>query len=126
MAKYDGHGFIVELEPNEVFVFGSNGMGLHGGGAAATAFRRFGAIVGQSEGLMGQSYGINTMDGDDIMFEQIDRFKKFAASRPDLTFLLTEIGCGIAGYAPNEIAPYFKDCSDNVILPRSFKEALES
>lgn len=120
MAKYDSNGYITELDENEIFVFGSNGQGFHGAGAAATAVHKFGAKFGQREGLQGQSYAIDTMDGDDEMFAEIDRFLKFAKDHPELKFLVTEIGCGIAGYSPEQIAPHFRDCTKNVILPKNF------
>jgi hypothetical protein len=120
MAKYDERGFITELGPNEIFVFGSNGQGAHMGGAAATAVNKFGAVMGQAEGLQGQSYAIDTMDGIEVMKEQINRFLEFAAKRPELTFYVTEIGCGIAGYTPDQIAPFFEKATYNVILPDSF------
>lgn len=81
--------------------------------------------MGQAEGLQGQSYAINTMDSEDEMFEQIERFLKFAEKHQELTFLVTEIGCGIAGYSPEQIAPHFKDHSKNVILPDSFTQILK-
>jgi hypothetical protein len=120
MAKYDERGFITELGPNEIIVFGSNGQGAHMGGAAATAVNKFGAVMGQAEGLQGQSYAIDTMDGIEVMKEQINRFLEFAAKRPELTFYVTEIGCGIAGYTPDQIAPFFEKATYNVILPDSF------
>lgn len=120
MAKYDENGFITELDEGEIFVFGSNGMGAYLGGAAATAVAKFGAIYGQAEGLQGQSYAINTMDGFEVMAEQVARFIKFAREHPELTFYVTEIGCGIAGYSPEEVAPLFKDVPGNVILPEAF------
>lgn len=120
MAKYDERGFITDLDEGEVFVFGSNGFGAHNGGAAAMAVTKFGAAMGQAEGLQGQSYAINTMDGMDVMAEQIARFIEFAKGHPDLKFLVTEIGCGIAGYTPEEVAPLFKDVPENVILPETF------
>lgn len=126
MAKYDENGYITELEKNEIFVFGSNGYGMHGAGAAATAVHKFGAIMGQAEGLQGQSYAINTMDSEDEMFEQIERFLKFAEEHQEFKFLVTEIGCGIAGYSPEQIAPHFKDHPGNVILPSSFNDVLNS
>ena len=125
MANYDKYGFITELDKNEIFVFGSNGQGVHLGGAAATAVHKFGAKMGQAEGLQGQSYAINTMDSEDEMFKQIERFLKFAEDHQELTFLVTEIGCGIAGYSPEQIAPHFKDHSKNVILPDSFAQILK-
>ena len=120
MAKYDENGFIVELGDGEIFVFGSNGMGAHMGGAAATAVAKFGAVYGQAEGLQGQSYAIDTMDGFEVMAEQVARFIEFAREHPELTFLVTEIGCGIAGYSPEEVAPLFKDVPGNAILPEVF------
>lgn len=124
MASFDEYGYITKLDKNEIFVFGSNGYGAHNGGAAATAVRKFGAKMGQAEGLQGQSYAINTMDSEDEMYAQIDRFLDFAKEHPEYTFLVTEIGCGIAGYSPEQIAPYFKEHSKNVILPEAFIEAL--
>ena len=115
--------FITELKENEIFVFGSNLQGMHGGGAALIAYKKFGAIWGQGVGLQGQSYGIPTMHGGvDAIKPYVDEFIEFAKSHPELTFLVTRIGCGIAGFRDEEIAPLFKECIeiDNVILPRSF------
>ena len=115
--------FITELEENEIFVFGSNLQGMHGGGAARLAYEKFGAIWGQGVGLQGQSYGIPTMHGGvNAIKPYVDEFIEFAKSHPELTFLVTRIGCGIAGFRDEEIAPLFKECIeiDNVILPRSF------
>ena len=115
--------FITELKENEIFVFGSNLQGMHGGGAARIAYEKFGAIWGQGVGLQGQSYGIPTMHGgvEDIK-PYVDEFIEFAKSHPELTFLVTRIGCGIAGFRDEEIAPLFNECIeiDNVILPRTF------
>lgn len=115
--------FITELKENEIFVFGSNLEGMHGGGAARLAYNKFGAIWGQGVGLQGQSYGIPTMHGGvDAIKPYVDEFIEFAKSHPELTFLVTRIGCGIAGFRDEEIAPLFNECIeiDNVILPRSF------
>ena len=114
---------ITELKENEIFVFGSNLQGMHGGGAARLAYEKFGAIWGQGVGLQGQSYGIPTMHGGvDAIKPYVDEFIEFAKSHPELTFLVTRIGCGIAGFRDEEIAPLFKECIeiDNVILPRTF------
>ena len=114
---------ITELKENEIFVFGSNLQGMHGGGAARLAYEKFGAIWGQGVGLQGQSYGIPTMHGGvDVIKPYVDEFIGFSKSHPELTFLVTRIGCGIAGFRDEEIAPLFKECIeiDNVILPRSF------
>jgi hypothetical protein len=90
---------ITELKPNEVFVFGSNLAGAHGGGAAWLAYNRFGAIWGQGTGLQGQSYGIPTMQGGvETIRPYVDEFISFAKTRPDLKFYVTQIGCGIAGF----------------------------
>lgn len=126
MAKYDENGFIKELDEGEVFVFGSNGAGAHLGGAAATAVAKFGAVYGQAEGLQGQSYAINTMDGFEVMAEQVARFIEFAREHSELTFYVTEIGCGIAGYKPEEVAPLFARVPENVVLPTSFSECSNS
>ncbi len=113
---------ISRLHPNEVFVFGSNARGRHYGGAAAFAVKRFGAIMGQGEGLQGHSYAIPTMEGMENMRAAVDRFVAFAQEHPELIFLVTPIGCGIAGYTPEEIAPLFAKAKtlDNVHLPESF------
>ena len=118
-------GRISELKENEVFVFGSNLAGAHGGGAALLAYRKFGAIWGQGVGLQGQSYGIPTMQGGvETIKPYVDEFIRFARQHPELKFLVTKIGCGIAGFRDEEIAPLFQDALDvqNVILPREFVE----
>ena len=112
--------FITELQPGEIFVFGSNLKGLHGGGAAYVAYRKFGAIMGQGVGLQGQSYGIPTMQGGvETIRPYVDDFIKFAKEHPNLTFLVTRIGCGIAGFTDAEISPLFENAHDidNIILP---------
>ena len=117
--------FITELKENEIFVFGSNLQGMHGGGAAFIAYEKFGAIWGQGVGLQGQSYGIPTVHGGiDVIKPYVDEFIEFAKSHPELTFLVTRIGCGIAGFRDEEIAPLFKECieMENVCLPKSFHE----
>ena len=111
---------IESLEPGEIFVFGSNGSGAHGGGAARFALDRFGAVWGQSEGLQGQSYGIDTMSGLGVFEEQAARFVDFARQHPELRFLVTEVGCGIAGYTPDQVAGFFRGAPENVVLPDSF------
>lgn len=119
---------IMELRPNEIFVFGSNLSGSHGGGAALLAYRKFGAIWGQGVGLQGQSYGIPTMHGGvDAIKPYVDEFIKFAQQHPEYKFLVTKIGCGIAGFRIEEIAPLFNDAIDveNVILPKDFVEVLQ-
>lgn len=111
---------ITQLEENEVFVFGSNLEGAHGGGAALLAWRKFGAIWGQGVGLQGQSYGIPTMQGGvDTIKPYVDEFIAFAKQHPKLTFLVTRIGCGIAGFTNEEISPLFEEAHGigNIVLP---------
>ena len=114
------------LEENEIFVFGSNANGYHGGGAAAVAMHSFGAVWGQGEGLQGKSYAIPTMEGLEKLKEAVDRFTDFADQHQEMRFLVTMIGCGSAGYSPREIAPLFKGCIylENVALPSGFWKAL--
>ena len=119
--------FIKELAPNEVFVFGSNLGGFHAGGAARAALNLFGAVWGQGVGLQGQSYAIPTMQGGvETIKPYVEEFIEFAQSRPDLYFYVTRIGCGIAGFTDEEIAPLFKEAQylDNVALPKTFHDIL--
>ena len=120
---------ISNLKPNEVFVFGSNLAGMHGGGAAWIAYERFGAIMGQGVGLQGQSYAIPTMQGGvETIKPYVDEFIDFANKHPEYKFLVTKIGCGIAGFRDKEIAPLFENAIDleNVILPKEFVEVIQS
>ena len=115
---------ITELRPDEIFVFGSNLAGMHGGGAAYAAWRKFGAIMGQGVGLQGQSYGIPTMQGGvETIKPYVDEFITFAKGHPELFFYVTRIGCGIAGFRDEEIAPLFAAAKDvpNICLPESFQ-----
>ena len=119
--------WIDKLAENEVFVFGSNLEGMHGGGAARVARLRFGAKMGQGVGLQGQSYAIPTMQGGvDTIRPYVDEFINFAKTHPDLRFLVTPIGCGIAGFEPEDIAPLFEEARgvENVFLPLSFWEEI--
>jgi hypothetical protein len=119
--------WIKELAPNEVFVFGSNLGGFHGGGAARAALNLFGAVWGQGVGLQGQSYAIPTMQGGvETIKPYVDEFVRFADSRPDLYFYVTRIGCGIAGFRDEDIAPLFKEALSlaNVALPKTFYDIL--
>lgn len=111
---------ITHLEKNEIFVFGSNLAGAHGGGAAYIAYKKFGAIWGQGVGLQGQSYGIPTMQGGvETIKPYVDEFIEFARQHPEYTFLVTRIGCGIAGFTNEEISPLFAAAHDvdNIVLP---------
>jgi hypothetical protein len=117
-----------KLHNNEIFVFGSNLQGMHGGGAARIAFQRYGAIMGQGVGLQGKSYAIPTMQGDASTIKPyVEEFIDFAKQHPEMTFLVTKIGCGIAGFTPKEIAPLFKKAVkvQNIYLPIEFWEELK-
>ena len=104
---------ITELKPNEIFVFGSNLAGAHGGGAARLAYNRFGAIWGQGVGLQSQCYAIPTMHGGvDAIKPYVNEFILFAKQHSEYKFLVTRIGCGIAAFTPDEIAPLFMDAID--------------
>lgn len=115
--------YITELKADEVFVFGSNLAGMHGGGAAYIAFRQFGAVMGCGVGLRGQSYAIPTMQGGvETIKPYVDDFITFAREHPELFFYVTRIGCGIAGFRDKEIAPLFSEVIglENVCLPETF------
>ncbi len=123
--------YITELAPNEIFVFGSNKEGQHAGGAAYYAMDRFGAKWGIGEGLVGNSYALPTMDDltDPYSIKpHVDTFIEFAKSHPEYVFLVTKVGCGIAGFEISEVAPFFKSALAlaNVMLPKEFVEYLET
>ena len=119
---------ITSLNENEIFVFGSNLAGNHGGGAARVASLRFGAIMGQGVGLQGQSYAIPTMQGGvETIKPYVDDFIQFASEHTNLTFLVTRIGCGIASFRDEQIAPLFAKATElsNVRLPESFVKVIQ-
>ena len=119
---------IASLKSDEVFVFGSNLKGSHGGGAARVAVDKFGAIWGQGVGLQGKSYAIPTMHGGvEAIKPFVDQFIAFAMEHKELFFYVTRIGCGIAGFKDDEMAPLFKEALaiDNICLPESFAKILE-
>ncbi len=114
---------ITELGPDEIFVFGSNLAGMHCGGAARIAVEKFGAKMGQGVGIQGRSYAIPTMQGGvETIKPYVDDFIELASEWDQNTFYVTRIGCGIAGFTDEEIAPLFADALKlyNVILPESF------
>ena len=120
--------FITELKTNEIFVFGSNIRGMHGGGAARIANKRFGAEWGVGEGLTGQCYALPTMEGGvDYIAGKVQNFLVCAKTHPELKFYVTKIACGIAGFTVAEIGPLFSDAImlENVILPKEFVEVIE-
>ena len=118
---------ISSLKPGEVFVFGSNLSGMHAGGAARVAMDRFGARWGVGVGMQGRSYAIPTMQGGvDTIRPYVDQFMEFAVRNPQYHFLVTKIGCGIAGFRVGEIAPLFVQALflPNVSLPSEFIRTL--
>lgn len=120
---------ITVLAENEIFVFGSNLAGHHAGGAARIARKKFGAISGQGVGLQGRSYAIPTMQGGvETIRPYVEEFVKFAKEHKEFVFLVTRIGCGIAGFNDTEIAPLFKDAlsEDNIALPQTFIDVLKT
>ena len=124
MAQLITPEFITELKENEVFVFGSNLAGMHGGGAARIAFERFGAEWGVGVGPTGHCYAIPTMQGGvETIRPYVDEFIRYAEKHPEQVFLVTRIGCGIAGFRDDEIAPLFKAAVhlQNVALPEGWR-----
>lgn len=119
---------ITSLGPDDIFVFGSNLQGNHAAGAARVAEEKFGAIFGQGEGIQGQSYAIPTMFKDVSSIKPyVDRFIDLAREWDQNTFYVTRIGCGIAGFTDEQIAPLFADALPlyNVRLPESFVKILQ-
>jgi hypothetical protein len=121
---------ITQLKPNEIFVFGSNLAGIHGAGAAKFAHKVFGAEFNIGVGPTGRCYAIPTKD-EDIWTLPLNRiqgyivdFLEYANEHPELTFLVTPVGCGLAGWTPDDIAPFFNNHPINVILPLEFHRVL--
>lgn len=120
--------WIDSLKENEIFVFGSNLAGMHGGGAARIACLHFGAVMGKGVGLQGQSYAIPTMQGGvETIRPYVDDFIAYAKHHQELHFLVTPIGCGIAGFEAEDIAPLFEKAKEmkNISLPKSFWKVIE-
>lgn len=124
---------ITQLQPNEIFVFGTNQYSRHGGGAALIAAEKFGALNGIApHGLCGNSYGIITTSFNEVpvtigfVSMQVELLYQFARVRPDLTFYVTKIGTGIAGFSMEEIANVFRMLDDfrphNIVLPKEFSK----
>lgn len=113
---------IADLGENEIFVFGSNIQGAHGGGAAWYAYKNFGAEWGVGEGLTGRTYALPTMEGEASLKKAVERFVACAKVHTKLVFLVTAVGCGIAGYTPQEVAPLFREATslENFYLPQVF------
>lgn len=129
--QYHDESIVKSLPEDTIFVFGSNLAGLHGAGAARTALEHFGAVEGVGRGWSGQSYAIPTMNEhlQQMPLSQIQHyvedFKIYTKNHPKNKYFITSIGCGIAGYKVEEIAPMFKGISHNVIFPQSFRPFVE-
>jgi hypothetical protein len=126
--------YISELKENEIFVFGSNPQGRHGKGSALVAKNKFGAIYGQAQGLQGQSYAIITKElrknYEPVSLQDIEKginnFIIFAKDNKSLTFYVVELGCHLAYFTADEIAPLFREALKlkNVYLPEIFVNKL--
>lgn len=114
-----------------IFVFGSNLAGRHGAGAALHARKYYGASYGVGEGRTGMAYAIPTKNQSlqtlpiGEIRKSVDKFLSYARTNWNLSFQVTPIGCGLAGYEPGDIAPLFRNAPANVELPESFKKVLE-
>ena len=126
---------VFDESSGQIFVFGSNRAGIHGAGAARTAFREFGAKWEIGEGLTGQSYALPTKDANlqvlkiEEIKAHVDKFIAFAKEHPELEFFVTRVGCGLAGYTDSDISPLFSAAPGNCILPHGWeskKEKIES
>ncbi|MBR6757612.1 MAG: hypothetical protein IKM35_03975 [Bacteroidaceae bacterium] len=120
---------ITSLSDKEIFVFGSNLQGFHGGGAARMARLHFGAEWGKGVGMQGRCYAIPTMHGGIAEIRPyVDDFIDYAIAHPEYTFLVTRIGCGIAGFTDEQIAPLFARAIDvvNIVLPREFVNVIQA
>jgi hypothetical protein len=106
-----------------IFVFGSNEIGIHGGGAAWYAHKKLGAVWTVGEGLTGKTYALPTCSapGKPIPFSLLElyvgRFILFAESHPELRFFVSAVGCGIAGFNETDVAYLFKHAPENCDLP---------
>lgn len=122
---------VYDSDPSKIFVFGSNLVGRHGKGSALWAVKNRGAKYGQGFGEQGNSYALPTKDANlnvltlDIITNYVKLFLEEAKENPEKQYELTPIGCGLAGYKYEQIAPLFKDASSNVELPQEFTEILE-
>lgn len=108
---------ITRLMPGQIIVVGTNIQGLHGAGAARYAYDHFGLRWRVGEGLSGQAYALPTMEGPAALRKAVARFITYAELSNDLTFLLTKVGCGIAGYSEDEVSWMFAGAPVNVLRP---------
>ena len=122
---------ITELKPNQILVFGSNLAGRHGAGLAKLAMNKFGAKYGVGSGLTGQCYALPTKDHTILSLSLFDIeqyvffFKQLAKVNPDLEFIVTRVGTGLAGYKDYQIAPMFRGSTENCIFDEKWRKYLE-
>jgi hypothetical protein len=112
--------FISELRPGQVIVVGTNEYGYHGAGAALYAHLHFGLRGGVAEGLSGQAYALPTMDSFEELEIAVEKFIAYATLSHDITFMLTKVGCGIAGHDEDKVMTLFADAPVNVIRPKGW------
>lgn len=126
MAKYNGD-ILVDLDENEIMVFGSNLAGRHGAGAAKYAHEHFGAVYGLAEGIAGRSYAFPTLDGrlgklshGRLLLSAANLFLD-CDTYPELTFIVTKVGCGLAGYDEEYMRSFFLYPAPNMVLPEDWQ-----
>lgn len=117
---------IDKLKPNQIFVFGSNTDGRHGRGAALQAYKQFGAVMGKGEGMAGWTYAFPTLDGrlrqrlhSELQYS-VNLLYTACYNNPGLEFLLTKVGCGLAGYGEEYMKSLFKDPPPNLVMPEGW------
>jgi hypothetical protein len=114
-------------EPNTIFVFGSNELGIHGAGAARVAREQYGAVFGRGVGLYGRSYALPTVSTPGVQLAKgdvkvyVDELLVFAKNHPELSFIVTRVGCGLAGFTDDDIAPMFANAPENCYLPEGWR-----
>lgn len=117
---------IKTLKKNELFVFGSNLSGSHGGGAAKKAYIDFGAEWGISRGRTGQCYAFPTLDenleklSDEQLKKEVSYLYEYCEGNKDTKFILTAVGTGIAGFSIEYMKSLFVNPPKNIILPKEF------
>lgn len=131
MAGYTYHADGTAAADDEIFVFGSNLSGIHGAGAAKAAVDKYGAVLGVGQGLMGRSYALPTKDEriQTLRLERVEfyvaAFKQHAIDNPDKKYFVTRVGCGLAGYTDEDIAPMFRGAPANCNFPAEWRAYLE-
>lgn len=132
-------GLVMKLEPNQIFVFGSNTQGRHGKGTALLAYKHFGAIYGQARGLQGQSYAICTKDltkelhpsvFEDNIINQIHELYFYASLHTDKEFLVAyTLASNLNGYIPQGMADMFAKAGpipENIVFSEDFAKLIDT